>query len=204
MSCNSCPYSEDIASRKAALRKEIRAKRRSLGDEEVCAASKAAAEKFMELDAVKKARLILSYMPAKNELDVRRINTALTALGKQVAYPLCVENGGLRLYVPETADALRPGSYGILEPDPAMSSEVFPADLDLIIVPAVAFTSDCMRLGQGGGYYDRLLEKTSAVTVGIGYDFQLLPELPIEEHDKALDIIVTPSAVFTRRNDVQN
>lgn len=81
---------------------------------------------------------------------------------KRIAFPLCIENGGLRLFVPNNgADSFVSGSYGILEPKPEDSTEVFAEDIDLIIVPAVAFTKECGRLGQGGGYYDRLLKKTA-------------------------------------------
>lgn len=72
------------------------------------------------------------------------------AAGKRIAFPLCIENGGLRLFVPNNgADSFASGSYGILEPKPEDSTEVFAEDIDLIIVPAVAFTKECGRLGQG-------------------------------------------------------
>lgn len=186
----------ETAEKKAALRKELRAMRRALTPDEVKRASLAVFERFTELPEVQKAQLILSYMPSKNELDCSYINEKLTEQGKKVAYPLCVDNGGLRLFVPDDENAFNTGAYGIKEPDPVRSSEVAPEQLDLIIVPAVAFTRECMRLGQGGGYYDRLLMKTNAVTVGVGYDFQLLSNIPLEPHDRALNIVVTPCGVY--------
>lgn len=198
MNCKGQP--QDITAEKAALRKELRGRRRALSAEEVECASKAVAEKFFDLPAVENSKLILSYMPAKNELDVRIINEKLTKMGKRVAYPLCIEDGGLRLLVPESTDAFNIGAYGILEPDAERSSEVSAEELDLIIVPAVAFTPICRRLGQGGGYYDRLLARSNAVTVGVGYDFQLLDELPLEPHDRPLDFAVIPLGVFCAPN----
>lgn len=186
----------ETAEKKAALRKELRAKRRALSPEEVAKASEAVAEKVIMLPEFSSAELILSYMPAKNELDVALINRAARAAGKRLAFPLCIENGGLRLLVPEDETAFTVGSYGIMEPDPDRSEEVTAEMLELMIVPAVAFTHSLRRLGQGGGYYDRLLEKTHAVTVGVGYDFQLLDELPLEPHDRSLDIAVTPSELI--------
>ncbi len=191
-----CSLTRSVPELKAALRKEIRAKRRSLDTEAVSDASSAVAEQLLKLPEIKNAGLILSYMPVKNELDVRELNSILVSQGKKIAYPLCIEDGGLRLFVPESGNAFTVGSYGILEPDTERSSEVFPENLDAVIVPAVAFTKDCMRLGQGGGYYDRLLTKTDAVTVGVGYDFQLLKSLPLESHDRPLDFVVVPSGVF--------
>ena len=141
----------------------------------------------------------MAYMPAKNELDPMPLIECAKAAGKRIAFPLCIENGGLRLFVPNNgADSFVSGSYGILEPKPEDSTEVFAEDIDLIIVPAVAFTKECGRLGQGGGYYDRLLKKTGAFTVGVGYDFQLCESLPVEEHDIPLDCVALPGALFKK------
>lgn len=135
----------------------------------------------------------------KNELDPMPLIECAKAAGKRIAFPLCIENGGLRLFVPNNgADSFVSGSYGILEPKPEDSTEVFAEDIDLIIVPAVAFTKECGRLGQGGGYYDRLLKKTGAFTVGVGYDFQLCESLPVEEHDMPLDCVALPGALFKK------
>lgn len=187
----------EIAEKKASLRKTLRAKRRALGAEEIELASRTVCEKLVRLDEFKSAELILAYMPSKNELDVSYAVAEAISSGKRVAFPLCIENGGLRLLVPEDENAFTVGSYGILEPDPLKSAEVAPTELDLIIVPAVAFNSGCQRLGQGGGYYDRLLKKTRGFTVGVGYDFQLAEELPTEVHDIALDAVLLPSKTFT-------
>ena len=128
------------------------------------------------------------------ELDPMPLIECAKAAGKRIAFPLCIENGGLRLFVPNNgADSFVSGSYGILEPKPEDSTEVFAEDIDLIIVPAVAFTKE-----QGGGYYDRLLKKTGAFTVGVGYDFQLCESLPVEEHDMPLDCVALPGALFKK------
>lgn len=188
-SCNQ----EELKSRKAELRSLLRAKRRSLEEEERKVAASAVAERVMGMDEYAKAELILAYMPARGELDVLPIIQNARDNGKRVAFPLCFGNGGLRLFVPNAPDAFLIGTYGIKEPDAARSTEVFANQLDLIIVPAVAFSKDRARLGQGGGYYDRLLENTNAFTVGVGYDFQLLENLPIEPHDRLLDCVALPS-----------
>lgn len=189
---------EQTAERKAALRSLLRAKRRELEPYEVEAASNAVCKKLTELEEFKRAELMLAYMAAKNELDPSSAVRDARAQGKRIAFPLCIENGGLRLLVPNDESAFKTGSYGIMEPDEARSTEVFPEQLDLIIAPAVAFNSYCQRLGQGGGYYDRLLKKARCFTVGIGYDFQLIEDLPIEEHDICLDAVLLPSFNFRK------
>ena len=192
-------YNQDeLKSKKAELRSILRAKRRSLGDDERRIAALAVAERVIGMDEYAKAELILAYMPARGELDVLPIIQNARENGKRVAFPLCVDNGGLRLLVPNAPDAFSIGTYGIAEPDTARSTEVFANQLDLIIVPAVAFAEDCLRLGQGGGYYDRLLESTNAFTVGVGYDFQLLKNLPVESHDRTLNCVALPSRLIWR------
>ena len=177
----------------------MRAMRRALDAEAVREASLAVAEKVRALPEFNSAGLLMAYMPAKNELDPMPLIECAKAAGKRIAFPLCIENGGLRLFVPNNgADSFVSGSYGILEPKPEDSNEVFAEDIDLIIVPAVAFTKECGRLGQGGGYYDRLLKKTGAFTVGVGYDFQLCESLPVEEHDMPLDCVALPGALFKK------
>ena len=181
---------------KAQIRKDVRAKRRLLDEKQIAESSKKVCEKISGTEDFKKAELMLVYMPARNELDVNYITQEARSLGKRTAFPFCIEDGGLRLFVPDTPDCFVKGSYGILEPDISRSKEVEAADLDLIIVPAIAFTKEGNRLGQGGGYYDRLLKKTEAVTIGVGYDFQLFEELPVEPHDCRLNYVMTPSDEF--------
>lgn len=191
---------DEIKLLKAEIRKTVRAKRKTLEQAEIAEKSRLVCEKVIKTEAFLKANLILAYMSARNEIDAGYITENAAALGKSVAFPLCAEDGGLKLFVPDTPDCFRKGSYGISEPDALRSKEVFPEDLDLIIVPAIAFTREGQRLGQGGGYYDRLLVKTPAVTIGIGYDFQLFDKLPTESHDRALDYIITPSHAFKCKN----
>lgn len=184
---------EQIAEKKAALRRALRSKRRALESAEAVSASRAVCERLVELKAFSDAELILAYMASKNELDVSYAVDKAIQLGKRVAFPLCLDNGGLRLLVPNDKNAFTVGSYGILEPDTTRSVEVQPEELELIIAPAVAFDRECRRLGQGGGYYDRLFKKAHCFTVGVGYDFQLIDELPVEKHDIALDAVLLPS-----------
>ena len=184
------------ADKKTAIRRYIRSLRRELTEAEIRAASTSAAMRIAYVPEFSKAELLLSYKPSKNEIDPYEIDLIAHREGKRVAYPLCIDDGGLRLFVPKTPDAFTVGKYGILEPDISMSDEVFPEELDLVIAPGIAFDNTCARLGQGGGYYDRLLKKTRAYTVGIGYDFQIMADIPIDAYDRALDCVITPSMLY--------
>lgn len=187
----------DIAAAKAELRKAIRAARRGLSEEVRRESAASVARKLLLLDGVVNAPLVLAYNPMRFELDITPAVRELIKRGVRVAYPLCIEEGGLRLFVPRGEGAFRTGSYGILEPDPELCDEVFPGELGAIILPAVGFDPQCRRLGQGGGYYDRLLAKASCFTAAVGFDCQLVPSVPCEPTDKTVDVVVTPGGILS-------
>lgn len=187
-----------VAELKSKLRKELRRQRREQDIKLAYSASIEICDRVIGMPEYERADVILAYMCAKGEVDVSKIVDDAHSRGKRVAFPLCIADGGLRLLIPQTPESFTVGAYGIPEPAIDDSIEVEPSELDLIIVPAVAYTRECLRLGQGGGYYDRLLGKTSAFTVGVGYDFQLLESLPVEAHDIPLDCVALPSQLIRK------
>src|SRR5438876_11467463 len=92
----------------------------------------------------------------------------------------------------EPRDDLRPGRFGIMEPKQGCP-EVPLKQLDFTVVPGVAFSLDGRRLGRGRGFYDRLLALVGGVKCGIGFDEQIVDEIPAESHDIRLDCILTPT-----------
>lgn len=114
---------------------------------------------------------------------------------KRIILPL-VEGDDLRLkeYCP---GKLKEGFRGIMEPS-ADATEVSPEEIDFAIIPGVAFDSHCERLGRGRGFYDRLLPAIECPVAGVGYDFQIVEEVPINERDQHLSMVVTPTYLFIR------
>lgn len=100
----------------------------------------------------------------------------------------------------DAPDRLVKGAYGILEPG-AGCPRVEPEEIDLIFVPGTAFDVRGHRIGQGGGYYDRYLNRTRAVRVGVCHDFALLSAVPSEAHDARMDIVVTPGRTVIIREE---
>lgn len=190
----------DIAEKKASLRGEIRAKRRALTDEERAGSSRAVAEKLVSLKPIASAEYVLAYMPMKYELDILPAVEALKGMGKKLVFPLCVKNGGLKLYLPAAENGFRTGAYGILEPVTETAEEVEASKLDVIILPAIGFDRELNRLGQGGGYYDRLLERTDCVKIAVGFDCQLVESVPVEPFDRPVDAVITPSAAILNKD----
>lgn len=91
--------------------------------------------------------------------------------------------------LPYDQTRLELGSFQIEEPTGDDLTD--PSEIELIIVPAVAFDRNGNRLGRGKGFYDRLLQTTSATKIGVGYDFQLIEEIPAEPHDIPMDMVIT-------------
>lgn len=136
------------------------------------------------------AGTVLLYHALPDEVDTTSLLERGWLLGKRILLPRVVgDNLELCIYTPDT---LQPGAYGIMEP----TGDVFPperyAEIDLAIIPGMAFDRHGARLGRGKGYYDRLLPLMSgAYRVGLCYEFQLLDFLPMEEHDVTMNEVVT-------------
>ena len=187
-----------IADEKAALRAEIRAARRELAPEVRRASALAVAQKLASMPELASGT-VLAYMPMKYELDILPAVDMLRAKGARVAFPLCIENGGLRLFVPAEHNGFVTGAYGIMEPDIDTAEEVYPDELSAVLLPAVGFDIAFNRLGQGGGYYDRLLAGLNCFTLAVGFDCQLMGRVPTEPTDRQVEAIVTPSWFGARR-----
>ncbi len=131
------------------------------------------------------------YVALPDEVTTLKIIERWYNMGKSVVLPRVIgENMDFVEYYPGT---LQKGAFGILEP--IGDVVVSPAEIDLMILPGVAFCSDGRRLGRGRGYYDRYLSQPDfrAYTIGIGYTHQLLDEIPCEAHDVKLYKVVTPT-----------
>jgi 5-formyltetrahydrofolate cyclo-ligase len=107
---------------------------------------------------------------------------------KRILLPV-VKGNDLQLFIYTGKESLKNGAFGILEP--SEDSTVPKEDIDLVIVPGVAFDRQHNRLGRGKGFYDRLLSTLSAPKIGICYSFQLKEHIPTEPFDKKMDLILT-------------
>lgn len=141
------------------------------------------------------ARAVAIFAPQPREPDVEILWSRGTA--KSFAYPRAEEDR-LDLYRVDSMFELLPGAFGVREPAADPAHAVSPGTLDLILVPGVAFTHRGARLGRGGGFYDRLLAALPAHTckIGVGFDSQILPDLPVESHDQHVDFIATESGLW--------
>lgn len=175
---------------KQQIRREIEAQRGVLDAQWLVAASMQVVENLLSLEIFLSSKTVALYMAIAGEVNLDSLFQKCRELGKRTCIP--VFNAKEKLYemaeiTPETECFT--GHYGIREP---LSPALFPMDkVDLVIVPGVAFDRKGGRLGRGGGYYDRLLKGFSGASAAVAFDFQVLPKIPLEQHDKPMDVLVT-------------
>lgn len=190
--------SSTAADGKAALRHKVRLVLAGLSPEALCRSDDALFSAFTALPQVKSASTLFSFwgIPGR-EPDTAQLIRALTACGKRVGLPRMLPGRQMevRLYDPDRP--LIPAAFGILEPSadaPLLPRE----DIELALVPAVCFDRRGFRLGFGGGYYDRWLSGFSGITVGLCRDCILQDQVPIEDHDCRVDLLLTETRRFPR------
>ena len=189
---------------KSQLRKRLRRERASLSPRERNVASRASARQLLRTPAFLRARRIAVYHANGNELDPTPLVVAARALGKQCYLPVLHPFlHGKLVFAPWHAHtAMRPNRFGI--PEPAGRERRLPARrLDLVIVPLLGFDRQGVRLGMGGGYYDRTFAFRNRCTawrkpllVGFAYAFQRVEHLPNKPWDIRLDAVVTEDGLI--------
>jgi 5-formyltetrahydrofolate cyclo-ligase len=139
--------------------------------------------KLFRTRVFKKAKIVMFYMPFGGEVNTEDMIKAAQKLGKIVVVPVCVRKKMMIPCVLKDKGSFLRGPYGIREP--ALKEPVDLKNLDLVLVPGVAFDKKGRRLGRGKGYYDRFLPRISqhAVSIGLAYDFQVLPQIPTTKSD---------------------
>jgi 5-formyltetrahydrofolate cyclo-ligase len=179
---------------KSALRKEIRARIKSITPEQRAAASAQACALLEQQPVWKRAQLIFFYAPLPEEMDIWPLLGDCLAAGKTVALPRfdAATQRYVACQISDVARDLSDGQFGIREPG-GHCIAVPPNRLDLVLVPGVAFDRHGRRLGRGKGFYDQLLTSVRGTTCGVAFDEQIVETIPVEPHDVSLNCILTPS-----------
>lgn len=167
------------------IRRRVRAHKALLSDQERQAAAQRVFDRVRNMAAYMMAHRVLLYNSLPDELS-----TALffdSAPEDKIFYLPRVNGPDLDI-LPYNRSRLHLGAFRIEEPDGDDLTDI--GDIDLIIVPAVAYDRRGNRIGRGKGYYDRLLDRARATTIGICYDFQLFDSFDTEAHDIAVDFVV--------------
>ena len=141
-----------------------------------------------------KNKKIGAYFPINYEIDCLEILKQLEKSGHKISLPITRKGNKMDFFEWSSKEPLLIGKIGI--PEPYSKKKVYP---DILLVPLVAFNKYKFRLGYGGGYYDRYIQKIKKIkktlTIGVAFSFQEVRKLPINEHDKKLDYIFTESYI---------
>jgi 5-formyltetrahydrofolate cyclo-ligase len=185
---------------KRSLRRTVCSLRDSLTPGEIRQKSSRIARKLYLLPAYRQAQTVMFFLSFRSEVDTREMVDESMARGKRVLVPRSVP--ATRQLTPsvllDPGRDLAPGAYGIPEPRLASLRPAPPGEIDLLIVPGVAFDPQGHRLGYGGGYYDRFfpLLRPGVPLVALAFELQVLDEVPVEEWDRPVDWIVTEARVI--------
>jgi len=202
------PAGIDPAELKQLIRKQSHENRRN--QEQKDELSKIIVDKFMSLPEFAAAGTVLFYVDVRAEVRTRHALPAALATGKKIVVPWCNEDGELELFLLDSMDELELGMYSILEPKAELrrlaEKVVRPEELDLIMVPGVAFDERGGRTGHGKGYYDKLLEhcRLNCPLVALAFDCQMFAEIPMQSHDVFMDRVITESAIHDGVGRKQN
>ncbi len=175
---------------KRSLRKTIRGLKAEFSSDELRQCSRPIVDKLLSHPKVTLSHTILAYLSMEDEVDTHQLVDRLLAEGHRILLPVVVDdtNFEIREYTGREC-LLRQGKYQIEEPqgNPYTALE----DIDLVIVPGVAFDRKGHRIGRGRGYYDRFLRKIpQAYKIGVAFDFQLVDSVPVDENDLSMNEIL--------------
>ena len=135
------------------------------------------------------------YYPSNFEIDDLEILETLEKKGSNISLPIIKKNNQMDFFKWSSDDPLRINKFGI--PEPVLSKVFYP---DILLVPLVGYDNDLNRLGYGGGFYDRYIEKINKIKkiikIGLAFSYQKLKIIPINQYDKKLDFIITEKEIL--------
>ena len=184
----------NIDTEKEQIRAEMRDALKNQSVSERSRKSRLIYEKLKKDFLFKNAKVVMFYLSTEEEVDTHKMAEDALAGGKKVVVP-CVIKGKPDLIpscVKNLDTDLIKGNYGILEPKSEKIEPIDPSEIDLVLVPGLAFDQVNNRLGRGKGYYDRFLAKLprNVKTIGLAFDFQIVKHLPVTELDIPLSRVV--------------
>ena len=184
---------------KVALREQLIAARDALPPATRRELSARITPQLLTLDAYRQASCVLAYMSFGSEFDTAALVTDVLASGKQLCLPR-VDRNTRRLelhYIEHPASDLQAGTWGIREPRAACPPANL-ARIDFVLLPGVAFTPQCDRLGYGGGFYDRLIPRFAQrpPLVAASFALQIRDAIPLDANDQRVDVVITEDSFY--------
>lgn len=180
---------------KSELRKQLLAVRKKVEDKKL--KDNSITDSLIACESFKNAKVILLYASLEDEISTDKCITFALEHGKSVALPVCTDkNGNMDYYLIDSLNQLKIGSFGVREPDISLCKKITCFDNSLCVVPGIAFDKSGFRLGYGKGYYDRFLSSVNIYSIGLCYDDLLIDNLPLNEYDIPVDLIITENKIL--------
>jgi len=191
---------EEISAAKIQIRADIANTISALSESEILEKTSAIGNRLFEFANFLESKIALLYVNGNLEVQTQSIIQKSYNYNKIVVLPAFDPEGfQMKLMkVDSSEQELTPGPRGVLEPD-ASKCKVVPIDrIDIAIIPGLAFDEKGGRIGSGTGYYDRLIPRLAITTrkVALTFEEQLVPQVPMESHDKHVDIIITDKRII--------
>ncbi len=189
---------EDVKEKKQKLRNEIEEHLAALPDGDIQAKSDQIEEQLFDFANFVESDTSLFYFRSDNAINTRKILTRCNQMGKAIVLPTFEADFRIKLWkVSDLETDLKPGTR-LIEPDPERCKSVAFDSIDIAIVPGTAFDEKGARLGSGNGLYDRLIPKLPATArkVALALEDQIVSHVPMESHDKYVDIIITDKRII--------
>jgi len=189
-----------LAEDKAALRRRLLAARRALSPAELAAAGRSIRDAVLDLPETQMAGTVAGYYSVGTEPGTHGLLFALWKRGSYVLLPVLLPDGDLDWASYEGPDSLRPGPRGLVQPTEPARGAAAVCSADLVLVPALAVDQSGLRLGRGGGSYDRALARVGGQvpTVALVYDAELVPVVPAGPHDQRVRMVARPAGGVIR------
>ena len=180
---------------KGLLRKQILGKRDALSRKEIELRSEAIASSVLLLGSIVRAKTIASYISFGNEVETRSLLHALGQMGKKIAVPV-IENDGIDFAQFASFESLVTGRYKI--PEPKIKKKISSGEIDVFLIPAVAFDLHGQRIGFGKGYYDKYFSehRPKGKRIGLAFELQIVDKIDHEPHDVKMAMLVTEERIL--------
>jgi len=180
---------------KQEIREKLLYKRTTQSPRDKKPKDKKIVESIESLPEFQKAKKILIYMAINGEVDTTDLFEKYKEEKQFILPRVNIENTTLTLYHIKSLEDLEKGTFRIPEPSQDLE-KVKPEEIDLAIIPGIAFAKNGHRIGYGGGFYDKLLKKINCPTIGIAYEFQIIETIPTEDHDEKTNILITENNII--------
>lgn len=190
---------ENIKAKKELLRQKLLAKRDALSAQERLKKSGEIVSRLLKQPIIIEAKNIFTYVSFRSEVETHEMINIFLDQGKAVSVPFT--DTKKKMIIPSIIKSVKndlvPGTFGIFEPVAEKLCPMLVDDIDIVIMPGAVFSYKGFRIGYGGGFYDRFLQKRTISTYALAFDFQIVDEVPFSfQYDVKVDYIVTEKRII--------